>query len=136
MKKKPLCANCKRRPRAKHRTVCLPCKNKIRRQADPVRTSYENLKFNSTRRGKPFTITLAYFRRFACRTDYIPGDGRRADSWTVDRIKEELGYIPGNIQPLKNAANVRKYLQYDWQNPAGAKVVKSGAGSTGENLPF
>lgn len=116
------CANCKRRERVKNRTLCDPCRNKKRREADPVRTSYENLKFNAKRRGKVFTITLAYFRRFCYRTDYIAGKGRTADSYTVDRIKEWLGYIPGNIQKMTNGDNVRKYLEYCWQTKE-AKVI-------------
>jgi len=116
------CANCKRRDRAAKRRLCHPCRNKKRRNADPVRTSYENLKFNATRRDKPFTITLAYFRKFCYRTDYMQGKGRTADSYTVDRIKEWLGYVPGNIQKLKNGDNTRKYLEYCWQTKE-AKVI-------------
>lgn len=112
----------------KQRRICNHCKNKRRRDADPVRTSYENLKFNATRRGKVFTITLAYFRRFCYRTDYIAGKGRTADSYTVDRIKEWLGYIPGNIQVKTNGDNVRKYLSYVWETKE-AKVIVTGKGS-------
>lgn len=119
------CSNCKRRARAKNRTLCLPCKNKKHREKDPVATSYENLKFNAKRRGKVFTITLAYFRRFCYRTDYMKGKGRQSDSYTVDRIKEWLGYIPGNIQKMTNGDNVRKYLEYSWQTKE-AKVIVTG----------
>lgn len=119
------CVNCKRRNRAKNRKLCHPCRNKKHREKDPVKTSYENLKHNAKRRGKVFTITLVYFRRFCYRTDYIAGKGRTAESYTVDRIKEWLGYIPGNLQKLKNGDNVRKYLEYSWQTKE-AKVVSVG----------
>lgn len=119
------CANCKRRKRLKDRTKCGTCANKAWREKDPVKTSYVNLKHNAKRRGKVFTITLAYFRRFCYRTDYIAGKGRTADSWTVDRIKEWLGYVPGNLQKLKNGDNTRKYLEYCWQTKE-AKVISVG----------
>lgn len=131
-KKIDKCVECKRKPRLKGRKRCGSCANK-RWRADPIRTSYNNLKFNATRRKKPFTITLAYFKKFCYRTDYISGKGRNADSYTVDRIKEELGYVPGNLQVLTKSENVKKYLNYDWQNKiATVQVVKIET----EDLPF
>lgn len=117
------CNICKRRKRLKHRTKCGVCANNHWRQSDPIRTSYNNLKFNAKRRKKIFTITLAYFRRFCYRTNYIAGKGRSADSYTVDRKIEELGYIPGNLQRLTKSENVKKYLSYDWKT-GFASVVK------------
>lgn len=130
--KKPKCVDCKRRERLKHRKRCGTCANK-RWRVDPIRASYNNLKSNAKRRKKVFTITLAYFTKFCYRTDYIAGKGRTADSYTVDRIIEELGYIPGNIQKLKNTDNVKKYLNYDWQH--GVATVQTVIKET-ENLPF
>lgn len=129
------CVDCKRKERLKNRKRCWKCNHKRWISfTDPVRYSYNNLKVNATRRGKPFTITLAYFRRFCYRTDYIAGKGRTADSYTVDRIKEHLGYIPGNLQKLKNKDNVKKYLNYDWQNKiATIQVVNQ---QEYEDLPF
>ena len=85
------------------------------RAADPVRYSYVSLRNNAKRRGKVFTITLDYFKQFCYATDYLKGKGRTATSYTVDRIDESRGYVAGNLQVLTLTANVRKYLNYDWQ---------------------
>lgn len=126
------CKTCKRRPRVKHRTLCNHCRNKKYRQADLVRTAYECIKARAKRKGKEFTITLAYFRKFCYKVDYRAGLGRSAESYTVDRIKEEKGYVPGNLQKLTNAENVRKYLSYDWRTKTASvtTIVQP------KNLPF
>lgn len=126
------CKTCKRRPRAPHRTQCYHCKNKRYRLADLVRTAYECIKARAKRKGREFTITLAYFRRFCYRVDYRAGLGRSADSYTVDRIKEEKGYVPGNLQKLTNSENVKKYLNYDWQTKHASVVTIKEP----KNLPF
>ena len=117
------CTNCKRRKREKNRTTCRKCRHKKYVEADPVRASYVVLKQNAKRRNKTFTITLAYFRKFCYRTDYIAGKGRNADSYTVDQIKEHLGYIPGNLQVKTNGDNVRKYLRYSWETKQATVMV-------------
>lgn len=69
-------------------------------------------------RNKPFTITLEYFRKFCYKTEYIKGKGRNADSYTVDCIKNELGYVAGNLRILTLSANASKswkQLHYDWR---------------------
>ncbi len=132
---KPRCITCKRRDRLKGRRKCWKCRKKENVWfSDPVNYSYMNLKSNAKRRGKVFTITLAYFKKFCYRTDYIAGKGRTSESYTVDRIREELGYIPGNIQVMQNGLNVKKYLNYDWQNKiATIQVVNQ---QELEDLPF
>lgn len=109
------CTQCKRRPRQKGRTKCRQCRHKNYVAADPVRVSFQNMRARAKERGKEFTITLAYFRRFCYKYDYIQGKGRTSDSYTVDRIREELGYVPGNIQVKPNGENVKKYLSYRWE---------------------
>lgn len=126
------CKTCRRRARAKGRAECNPCRNNRRRQADPVRTAYETLKYSAKLRGKVFTITLEYFRRFCKATDYIKGKGRSSTSYTVDRIREEIGYVPGNLQVLTNSDNVKKYFSYDWQTRTASVVTIE----TPKNLPF
>lgn len=114
--------------------MCGSCAAKRWRAADPVRYAYIDLKAHAKERGKPFTITLAYFRRFCVKTNYIAGRGRTATSYHVDRIREELGYVPGNLQVLPNAENTRKYLSYDWQT--GAAFVVTVRPATDKDLPF
>ena len=71
----------------------------------PIKTSYYNLRTNAKRRGKPFDLTLDEFREFATATDYINKKGKTAQSYSIDRIKAHLGYIPGNIQVLTISEN-------------------------------
>lgn len=125
------CKNC-----GNKKPFCSTCRSRQTRERDPIRASFVWLRNNAKRRGKVFTITLAYFRRFCYRTKYMKGKGRSADSYTVDRIIEELGYIPGNLQVLKNGANVRKYLNYDWQTEEARVVTVGRPKDKDDNLPF
>lgn len=83
--------------------------NKKYRQKYPMKYAYMTLKHNAKRRGKEFTISFEYFKKFAIKVDYIDKKGINRDSYHIDRIKEDLGYIPGNLQLLKNVDNIKKY---------------------------
>lgn len=108
------------------RGLCWTCYNRIRRAADPVARSFYDLqqnvrKRNRKRKGPPiaFTITLEYFRTWCRKTRYIQGAGRSKDAYTIDRIENDKGYEPGNIQKMKrwrNSQKGAKILHYDWQN--------------------
>lgn len=98
------------------RKHCGRCRTRKTRAADPVKASYVARKHNAKRRGKPFTITLEYFRQWCVKVNYIGYKrGRAADSYTVDCIINHLGYVPGNLQLLTNRDNVKKYIVYDYQ---------------------
>lgn len=118
-KKKCATRFCRRDP--KGRKHCSTCRSRKRRQDDPVRYAYQNLKDNATRRKKPFTITFEYFRKFCQRTQYIAGKGRTRFSFTVDCKINELGYVPGNIRVMYQVDNARKgtkkILLYDYRKP-------------------
>ena len=118
----------------KHRKKCGSCAARAWRATDPVRSAFNNLKSHAKQRGKPFTITLDYFRAFCIKTKYLAGRGRSADSYHVDRIDERLGYVPGNLQVLTNSENVKKYLSYDWQSRYA--TVYTSRPTAGTNLPF
>lgn len=77
-----------------------------------MRYAYQTLKDNAKRRGKVFTISFDYFKRFAIRVDYMAKKGITATSYHVDRIVEELGYVEGNLQLLENRENVKKFLKW------------------------
>lgn len=130
------CIDCKRRPARNRRSRCGPCLNKHWRAADPVRAAFNSLRASAKRRGKVFEITLEYFRGFCVKTEYLKGKGISAESYHVDRIDESLGYIEGNLQVLTNAANIKKYLEYDYRTRE-AKVIKTGNGQPrGDDMPF
>jgi hypothetical protein len=85
-----------------------------------MRYAYDVLKMNAKRRKKPFTITFEYFEKFCIETNYIAGKGRSRKSYSVDRIRNELGYVPGNLRVLTLEDNARKatrktILSYDWE---------------------
>lgn len=105
--------------------ICGGCRSRRYRAANPMMASYINLRANAKRRGKVFTITFEDFKEFCYETDYMVGKGRTKDCYSVDRDKEELGYIPGNLKMLTVGNNKKKHLNYDWQTKT-ATVTTSG----------
>lgn len=114
-KEKKCCESHCRNKAAKGSRYCHKCRSRRWREKNPMMASYVTLRYNAKRRGKVFTITFEYFKEFCYETDYMAGKGRTKGCFTVDRIKEELGYIPGNLQKLEVGENKRKHLHYDWQ---------------------
>lgn len=110
-----MCKTEKCRKPMKAGNYCYSCV--IRRFAErhPEKYCYFVLKNNARARKKEFTITFEYFLKIEIRYEYFKGKGRSATSLHMDRKREELGYVPGNIQVMQNGDNVRKYMswQYD-----------------------
>lgn len=116
-KRKTKCATKFCRLNSHGRQFCSTCRSKKSRAKDPIRAAYNNKKSDAKRRGITFTITLAYFRRFCYKYKFIKNMGRTSHSYSVDRIKNHLGYIPGNIQVLtisQNASKGTRVMSYDW----------------------
>lgn len=105
--------NC--RKDAKGRTYCSTCRSKAARKRDPVKAAWHNLKSNAKRRGVLFTIELEDFRKWCHKVEYIGHAGRTAESWTIDRRHNDIGYHLDNIQVLTNRDNVKKYARYDYR---------------------
>lgn len=119
--------NYRKTPRPK-RSYCYSCNIKRYKERHPERYAYRVLKNNALRRGKPFTISFEYFLKFAVKTNYMAGKGITKHSLHVDRIKEHLGYVEGNLQVLTNTENVKKYLSYQHDKngkPYKFKIKKS-----------
>lgn len=104
------------------------------REKNPKMYAYITLRDNAKRRNKPFTITFEDFCEFCYRYKYIGKKGRTKDGYGVDRIREELGYVPGNIAIKKNGNNTRKYKTYEWQTKIGMTVTVNQ--QEDEDLPF
>jgi len=104
---------CRNKPCAKKRGLCHKHYHIHRRIVDPVYDRYVNFRGNALRRGKPFEITLVEFREWCDKEGYIVKRGYRGKNATVDRIRNWEGYHIGNIQLLKNMANIRKYHDHD-----------------------
>lgn len=104
-----------------------------------MKAAYDNLKWNAWRRGKPFTITFAYFQKFCFKTDYIAGKGRSKESYSVDCKIAIKGYVPGNLQCLTLSDNakkgVKKMLVYDWEHKQGF-VIQKLADTNNPDNPF
>lgn len=123
----PYCRN-----RVKGNRICNTCASRKKRNKHPMRYAYDVLKMNAKRRGKRFTISFEYFKRFAIETNYLAGKGRKKLSYSVDRINNRLGYIPGNLQLLTLSDNSKKAhrtitLNYDYQTKF-ASVNRGGYG--------
>lgn len=113
----PHCRNMAR----KHKTKCPTCHKKQWRKKYPMKAAFQTLRQNARRRGIAFTITFEYFEKFCYKTNYIAGKGRSKLSYSIDRDKNHLGYIPGNIVIMHKGLNsakgdrpITKKLVYDW----------------------
>ncbi len=87
---------------------CNYCCVKKYREANPMYYAYMAKRDNAKRKGIEFTISFEYFKEFCYKTQYMSKRGRSATSYAIDRIKNHLGYIPGNLQALTNRDNVIK----------------------------
>ncbi len=87
---------------------CHKHRHRYQKANSPLVYHYKALKQNARRRNKIFTITLDHFKEFCDETGYLELKGRLKKSATIDRIKNELGYIPGNLQVLTLAQNASK----------------------------
>jgi hypothetical protein len=99
--------------RRKDRLICHTCDTRKKREANPMRYAFNNLKHHATERNITFTISFEYFVRFAKRSHYIEKKGNGAHNLTVDRRNNLLGYTVGNIQPMTREANTRKARKFD-----------------------
>lgn len=104
--------NC-RRPRAKLRRVCHLHRMRKWRQNNPMKAQFFRLRDKAKSRGIEFTISFAYFEKFALRCDYVNLTGNHGHSLTVDRINNLNGYVSGNIQPMTRAKNSQKLAMAD-----------------------
>ncbi len=98
----------------KGRNYCGGCAKNKWIKKNPINYIYQNLKGNAKRRGKVFTITLEEFKEFIIPTEYLVGRGILKHSLHIDRIREEEGYVKGNLQILQNTDNLKKYLDWKW----------------------
>ena len=78
-----------------------------------MRAAWRALKDHAKARGIPFKLPFPIFRKFALQTQYLNLTGSTRDCLTVDRIKNDRGYVRGNIQPLTRAENSMKKARHD-----------------------
>lgn len=115
--------------------ICTTCSTRKWRAKNLERSAYLNLRANSKRRNIKFELTYEQFLEFGYKHKYFAGKGKTKDSYSIDRINNELGYVIDNIQVLTISENSRKnkYLIYDYQTNY-ALVVKEYKSDTTDNI--
>lgn len=97
----------------KDRRVCSSCNIENYKANNPIKYAYFTLRNNAKRRGKEFNITFEYFKKFCKKHEYIQKKGITKTGLHIDRIKEDKGYIKGNLQVLTNSENVKKIRRHE-----------------------
>lgn len=113
------------RKNKKQGNYCYSCVMRKYAAKNPVKYAYIVLRQNAKRRGHEFTITFSEFEEFCTKTSILLGRGRTKDSYSIDRIRENEGYVPGNLQVLTVSENTKKYskwVKYDYQTKYGTTV--------------
>lgn len=83
-------------------------KKRVRTYAQRMRSRVAQTKSRSLRAGIPFSITVDDLAlNKVCPLLEIPltFDGARNNTPSIDRIKPELGYVPGNVRIVSFKAN-------------------------------
>ena len=93
---------------------CLSDRRKKYNEDNPISYVYRNLKSNAKRRGKEFKISYKYFKQFCIENNYMERRGRFKGCITIDRIRDEDGYIEGNLQLLEQVTNNKKRFIPYW----------------------
>ena len=89
------------------------------RKKNPLKYSFQNLKYNARRRNKEFLLTFEQFSEFCYSCEILTKKGKRKKGFTIDRINNSEGYRIENIQKLTRSENSKKgtkALVYDWLN--------------------
>lgn len=114
----PYCKNDK-----KHGNYCNKCQSRKVRAKNPIKYAWDMLKKSAKKRSKVFTISLADFTILCNESNYIERKGRFNESLSIDRIKNELGYIKGNLRVVTNKVNRENYVEwYREQKKQGTEI--------------
>jgi hypothetical protein len=88
---------------------CNACKRKRWRVNNPFHYMYSELKRSAKRRGIYFYLHRGEFIQFCLENSLYRNSGKfTADSLTVDRIDNNLGYYLQNLQVISNRENSAK----------------------------
>jgi len=117
------CEECGKYECSPHRKICSHCIYLKRKERDPQRVAYTNLKAHAKVRGKEFSLTLEEFRQFCIKTLYLNNSGTGRDSYHIDRIDETRGYTADNIQCITNVQNVKKYIAFVQRTERGIEFT-------------
>ncbi len=118
---------------------CRRCYLRDWRAKNKMKYAFQTSKDNAKRRGKEFDLDIEYYSKFAIESKYLIGKGRTATSLHIDRIEEHLGYVKDNVQVLENAVNVRKSLNYRFNErgkPVDFHVTTHYPSKEREDVPY
>jgi len=108
--------HCTRRSRA-DRSLCRVHDMRMWRAKHPERSSFVRLKGHAKERGIPFDLTFNQFmdvaKDFPFRTDK-PEDFK--EYLSIDRIDNNKGYEPGNVQCLTISENAKKGTRFEYSH--------------------
>lgn len=100
-------ANCQNYS-AKDRLICHKHRRQKQKIENPLRYWFDVFRQNARNRKIDFQITIEQFREFCEKTRYLELKGKGANNLSIDRIKNNVGYIISNIRVLTLAQNSRK----------------------------
>jgi hypothetical protein len=126
---------CRREAKSRY---CYRCEHAHKKERNPYRYWFGVLRRNAARRGKFFGLTFDYWVKWCDDTGYLAIKGRRRNEASVDCIKNELGYIDGNIRPLTvgdNASKGTKNVQWNYITKQWEVIIQAATVPT-DDLPF
>lgn len=94
-------------------SVCTTCECRLIRANNPAREAYRQIKERARRRKQIFDISFADFCAIPRFDEYLSRRGRGLDELHLDRVKVHLGYVPGNLEVITAAENLRKQREVD-----------------------
>lgn len=100
--------------RTSHRSVCDTCACRLWRANNVARDAYRIIRDRALRRNQIFDLTFEQFMAIPRIDEYLARRGRAIDELHLDRVKVERGYVPGNLQVLTTAQNIRKRNETDY----------------------
>lgn len=100
--------------RTVHHAICLTCETRLKRANNPAREVYWQIKDRAKRRNQIFNLTFPEFLAEIEGTDYLTRRGTGIGELHLDRKKVQLGYVPGNLQVITTAENLRKQREVDY----------------------
>ena len=115
--------------------VCHKCRQAKWRRNNPLRSAFATLRDHARGRGIVFKLTFKHFRKVAIRAGYVQGLNG-AHGLSVDRRRDELGYVNGNIRIISFSANVAKENRRRARERAGGYVAKAKEGCEYGECPF
>lgn len=95
-------------------SICITCASRLYRANHPARDAYRQIRQRAADRNQIFDLTFEQFLQEIEGTDYLSRRGTGIGELHLDRKKVHLGYVPGNLQVITTAENLRKQREVDY----------------------